>query len=223
MILYSRVTRGSKGTTVKLTSVQHKAAKHITGALSLAAADTLNAHAHILPIDLLFHKVLFRATARIFTLLHIAALKFVKSHKSLLHYLFHLSGLQPNNTETITSICRHHNYQAPHSTHIEGSKDDTLCAVQAINNTAAVRVYVDGSGYKAGMGASAVLYEGTKVRVVQHYYLGSAKQYTAHNGEDVSIIMGLHLPLSFTHHLIGPTIIGCDNQVVSNPIPATSY
>ncbi|KZP08133.1 hypothetical protein FIBSPDRAFT_761911, partial [Athelia psychrophila] len=44
--------------------------------------------------------------------------------------------------------------------------------------------------------------------------LGTSKHYTVHNGEAVSIIMGMHLLLTFTRRLIGPTIIGCDNQAV---------
>ncbi|KZP06928.1 hypothetical protein FIBSPDRAFT_685533, partial [Athelia psychrophila] len=73
---------------------------------------------------------------------------------------------------------------------------------------------VDGSGYKNGIGAAAVLYEGTRVIAVRRYHLGSSKRYTVHNGESVGIIMGLHLLLTFTRRLTGPVIIGCDNQAV---------
>lgn len=171
-IPHSKMTRCSKGTTTNLTSVQRKAAKHITGALSLAAADTLKVHAHILPIDLLFHKILFRAAACIctlppthplYTITRKAASKYVKTHKSPLHHLFHLTGLRPDLTETITPIRRPHSYQVPHSTHIKDSKENALRAAQLVNDTAAVRVYVNGSGYKGGISASAVLYEGTRV------------------------------------------------------------
>ncbi|KZP26413.1 hypothetical protein FIBSPDRAFT_732370, partial [Athelia psychrophila] len=147
-----------------------------------------------------------RATARICTLpqthpLHSiarrAASKCVKSHRSPLHYLFHLTGLRPDFTETITPIRRSRNCIVPHNTHIEGSKEDALRVAQQVNGTAPVRVYVDGSGCKGGIGASAVRYEGT-----------------IHNGEAVGIIMGMHLLLNFTRQLTGPTIIGCDNQAV---------
>ncbi|KZP08134.1 hypothetical protein FIBSPDRAFT_914338 [Athelia psychrophila] len=157
-IPHSKMTRCSKGTTTNLTSVQRKAAKHITGALSLAAADTL--------------KILFRAAACIctlppthplYTITRKAASKYVKTHKSPLHHLFHLTGLRPDLTETITPIRRPHSYQVPHSTHIKDSKENALRAAQLVNDTAAVRVYVNGSGYKGGISASAVLYEGTRV------------------------------------------------------------
>ncbi|KZP26428.1 hypothetical protein FIBSPDRAFT_732299, partial [Athelia psychrophila] len=164
-----------------------------------------------------------RATARICTLpqthpLHSiarrAASKCVKSHRSPLHYLFHLTGLRPDFTETITPIRRSRNCIVPHNTHIEGSKEDALRVAQQVNGTAPVRVYVDGSGCKGGIGASAVRYEGTSVIAVCRYYLGSSKRYTVHNGEAVGIIMGMHLLLNFTRQLTGPTIIGCDNQAV---------
>ncbi|KZP09543.1 hypothetical protein FIBSPDRAFT_759838, partial [Athelia psychrophila] len=126
---------GSVGTTTKLTSVQRKATKHITGALSLAVSNTIEVHVHILPIDLLFHKVLFSAAARICTLppthpLHTlsrrAASKYVKCHRSPLQHLFHQTGLHPATTETITPVRRKLNYVVPHSTHIAASKADTL-------------------------------------------------------------------------------------------------
>lgn len=144
----------------------------------------MDVHAHILPVDLLFHKVLYRAAARICTLPNMhplyalarrAASKFVNLHRSPLHFLFHLTGLHPDDTETITPIRRPRSYEVPHTTHIEGSKEDALCVAQQINDTATVRVYVDGSGYKNGIGASAVMYEGARVIVVRRYHLGSSK------------------------------------------------
>ncbi|KZP07935.1 hypothetical protein FIBSPDRAFT_762171, partial [Athelia psychrophila] len=77
-----------------------------------------------------------------------------------------------------------------------------------------VQVYVDGSRYKGGISAAAVLYEGTRVIAVRRCYLGKLTKYTVHNGGSIGVIMGLHLLLSFTRRLRGPTIIGCDNQAV---------
>ncbi|KZP04112.1 hypothetical protein FIBSPDRAFT_767948 [Athelia psychrophila] len=152
--------RGSKAVTTKLTSVQRKAAKHITGALSLAAADTMEVHAHILPINLLFHKVLYRAAARICTLpilhsLHAIARRtantYVKCHRSPLHNLFHVTKLRPSTTKTISPTRRKPDYIVPHSTHITNSKDDALQDTLRVNERAHTRVYVDGSGYKGGI------------------------------------------------------------------------
>jgi len=52
---------GSIAVTKKLVSVQRRASKLITGSLSTATGDVLDAHANLLPIDLLFNKVLFQA------------------------------------------------------------------------------------------------------------------------------------------------------------------
>jgi len=53
--------RGSVAVTNKLRSMQRKVAKAITGGLSFTAGDIMDVHAFILPVDLLFCKLLFRA------------------------------------------------------------------------------------------------------------------------------------------------------------------
>jgi hypothetical protein len=53
--------KGSVAITNKLRSVQHKVAKTIMGSLSSAAGNILDVHAFILPINLLFCKLLVRA------------------------------------------------------------------------------------------------------------------------------------------------------------------
>jgi len=54
-------TRGSMAITSKLKTVQRKVAITITGAIRTMAGDVIDAHTNILPVDLLFNKVLFRA------------------------------------------------------------------------------------------------------------------------------------------------------------------
>ena len=54
-------TRGSVVITKKLRLLQCKVVKAITGGLSSTAGDILDVHTYILPIDLLFCKLLFRA------------------------------------------------------------------------------------------------------------------------------------------------------------------
>jgi len=54
-------TRGSVAVTNKLRSMQRKVAKAITGGLNSTAGDIMDVHAFILPVDLLFCKLLFRA------------------------------------------------------------------------------------------------------------------------------------------------------------------
>jgi hypothetical protein len=61
-------TKGSMAITNKLCSIQRKVTKAITGALSSTTGNILDVHANILPIDILFHKVLFCATTHILSL-----------------------------------------------------------------------------------------------------------------------------------------------------------
>ena len=51
--------KGLVAITNKLRSIQCKVASTITGALRTTAGDTMDAHANLLPVDLLFNKVLF--------------------------------------------------------------------------------------------------------------------------------------------------------------------
>ncbi|KNZ74017.1 hypothetical protein J132_08671 [Termitomyces sp. J132] len=57
-----RCCTGSVAASKKLNTAQCHAAKTIMGALSTTAADMLELHANLLPINLLFHRVLTRAT-----------------------------------------------------------------------------------------------------------------------------------------------------------------
>lgn len=52
-------TKGSVSITNKLCSIQRKVTKSITGGLSTTARDVMDMHAYILPVDLLFSKILF--------------------------------------------------------------------------------------------------------------------------------------------------------------------
>jgi len=110
---------GSVAITKKLTSIQQRITRAITGALSMTAGNVLETHANLLPIDLLFNKVIFRAATRIatlppshplFSLSYRAAKRYVQRHRSPLHNLFHSTGVIPDTVKTINTICRCPNY-----------------------------------------------------------------------------------------------------------------
>ena len=61
-------TKGSVAITNKLRSTQRKITKSITGGLSTTAGNVMDVHTYILPIDLLFCKLLFRAAIRLCSL-----------------------------------------------------------------------------------------------------------------------------------------------------------
>ena len=113
---------GSLSITRKLSSIQRKVAKVITGSLATTAGDTLEAHSNLLPIDLLFNKILYRNATRITSLpnthpLHPLARKaakhFVKKHRSPLYYLFFTTKsirhlLKPSMQPNATPATPHH-------------------------------------------------------------------------------------------------------------------
>lgn len=112
--------KGSVAITNKLRSTQRKVAKTITGALATTAGDVLDIHAFLLPVDLMFRKVQFRAATRVcalpashplYKVVRRAASRPVKRHRSPLHNLLYASGLQPNEVETITPSCRSPGYR----------------------------------------------------------------------------------------------------------------
>lgn len=213
--------KGSVGTTRLLRSVQRKAAKFITGALNTTAGDVMDIHANLLPIDLLFHKILFRAASRIctlpdthplFKLSRRAAGKYVKRHRSPMHNLFYLTRLHPAHTETITPIRRRPSYRTSFTTIICESKEKALELATTTNDQFPTRIYCDGSGFEGGIGAAAVLYQGPRLVKSLKYYLGPKSKHTVYEAEGVGITLGLHMLANLKSELADTVIIGVDSQ-----------
>ena len=128
-------TKGSVAVTNKLRSTQRKMAKSIMGRLSTTAGDIMDAHAYILPIDLLFCKLLFRSAIRLCSLppahpLHrcvrSAAQRKVKCHQSLIHHLINFVGLNPKDIETVLPVRKSPGYNPVFSLIIPPSKEAAL-------------------------------------------------------------------------------------------------
>ena len=211
---------GSIAISKKLTTVQRHVTKLITGSLNTAASDVLETHANLLPIDLLFDKILFRAATRLaslqpphplFALARKAAKRFVRKHRSPLHYLFHTTGVDPFTIEPIAPTRRRHNFKPSFSTSILSNKPDALAAAKTHHNTQ-VTLYCDGSGFEGGIGASAVLYVNKTEQKSLRYFLGPATEHTVYEGELVGLSLALHLLNSIHFQLHSYTIIGIDNQ-----------
>ena len=104
--------QGSIAVTNKLVSVQRCVAKLIIGSLSSTAGNVMDVHANLLPVDILFHKILFRAATHIASLpathpLHHlsckAASNYIKHHRSPLHNLFFTTKVSPLEVETVVA------------------------------------------------------------------------------------------------------------------------
>jgi hypothetical protein len=106
-------TKGSVSVTNKLCSTQHKVAKTITGALNTTAGNILDAHAYILPTELLFNKLLYKAMLHLCSLLpehplhqliHSATHQKIRRHLSPIHHIIKFACAKPTEIETITPI-----------------------------------------------------------------------------------------------------------------------
>ena len=93
--------------------VQRMAAIHITGALRTTANDVLDAHADILPMELLIDKHCHHEAIRLATLptlhpLHShvkkAAKRKPKKHPAPLHHILHAYKIKPDRIEKIQAI-----------------------------------------------------------------------------------------------------------------------
>jgi hypothetical protein len=216
-------TKGLVAITNKLRSTQRKAAKTVTGALSSTAGDILDVHANLLPIDLLFNKILFRAAVRICSLpqshpLHSAIRKAarrpVKRHRSPLHNLLLLANISPDNVETIAAVRCSPGYIAAFKCYIGSSKERALEAIEDIERSHLVQVFSDGSGFEGGVGASAVLFINNRVAKVLHFHLGSKKEHTVYEAEGVGIAMALHMLKTSNRKLSRPLSICSDSQAL---------
>jgi ribonuclease HI len=213
--------RGSIAVTKKLTSVQRRATKLISGSLSSTAGDVMDAHTNLLPIDLLFHKILFRAAARIASLpsthpLHAlsrkAAHRYVKRHRSPLHNLFFTCKINPTSIETVNATRRRPNYIPSFTTHMEENKIAALLKAHLDFVNYPISVYSDGSGFEGGIGASAVLFIDGNESTALRFHLGSEKQHTVYEAEIVGLTLSLHLLTNLQRQLRQSTILGTDSQ-----------
>ena len=140
-------TKGSVAITNKLRAVQRKIAKSITGGLSTTAGDIMDTHAYILPINLLFCKLLFRAAICLCSLppahplshcVRAAAHRKVKRHLSPIHHLINFAGINPKDIETISPVRKSPGYNPVFSMVVPPSKEVALPLVVLTNDTVPV-------------------------------------------------------------------------------------
>ena len=198
----SAKSKGSVLITNKLKTAQCKVATAVMGGLRTTAGDILDVHAYILPIDLLFSKILFRAALQLWSLpkshplhehLRSRSTKRAKRHLSPIHHLLRFANLDPKQIETVSPVWRSPSYVTPFDLMIPKSKDSTLTFAQLTETVAPVHVYSDGSRYEGGISASAVLYVKDQLIQTLRYYLGTKLEHTVYEAEGVGLVMGLHL------------------------------
>ena len=219
--MHSQKYSGSVGITKQLQKVQGTATRYITGALRGTTFDIMDAHVNIPPIDLLVCKAQFWAASRISTLpqhhplhsiAHRAASRLVWLHRSPLHYLFFITGINPNTTETISPYRWHPTYKPTMSTIIDNDTKRALQTASTAHHITQFKVYCDGSRYQGGAGAAAILYDGNTAAKSLYLHIGPANEHTVYETELVGIILALHLLVLITCLITSTIIIGLGNQ-----------
>lgn len=202
-------TKGSRGRVGKIAAIQRRALLQITGALRTTPTVTLNAVADMLPAQQLINKHCQRATLRLATIpkthplyeaVRRTSRRATKGGKrkylpSPLDKLLEAYPLEVEKIETILPVRLTPKFQPDFKTRIADDKKTSVKEDE--DDTALVKIYTDGSGYKGMIGASAVMYRHlpggrTKEKHLQ-YHLGPETNYTVCDGETVGLALAAHL------------------------------
>ena len=174
-------------------------ALNTTGAMCTMAMDVAVIHANLTPTPFLLQKLCFQAYARMTTLpstnpihkeIHSANCH-RKHHKSPLHHLALSFPLHPKETEEIVAPCHSPKWNPNVKIIIDADKEDAT--KQANKAQEEVQIFMDRSGYNKGIGAAAILRRPGKADKTLHFFLGSTKEYTVYNGEQIGMVLGAEL------------------------------
>ena len=194
--------KGSVAAIKKLASVQHAGAIAITGGFRTSPMDTLDAHAALLPIDLKIERACHDAITRIATLpqehplhklIRKSAKRQIKRHRSPLHALTNIFGLDPSKMERIPLVRTHPKKRGSQIVRLDIPPNKEESKRADANAIESIKVYSDGSAHNGGVGAAATLKRKGKTDRTIKLYLGTTEQHTVYEAELVGMILGLHL------------------------------
>ena len=97
---------------------------------------------------------------------------------------------------------------------IPPSREVTLPFANLTNTTIPICIYSDGSGFKGGIGTSALLYVNDHLSRSLYFYLGTPQEHMVYEAEGVSLVLGLHLLNSLIRQLNHSAVLGTDSQAV---------
>ncbi|KAF8638233.1 hypothetical protein AX14_010207 [Amanita brunnescens Koide BX004] len=184
----------------QLGTIQRRAAILITGAMKTMVSSVLNVLTDLLPIHLAVDKWRYNAAITLATipdkhplydLTKRAAQRYVQSHPSPLHELFHTYSITPRATETIKPV-RHPNTWKPRiTTIIPKSKEEAIQGCH--NDKSEIQIFTDGSMTEGGVGAAAVIHrtKGKEGPVTVQTRLGDARDHTVYEAECAAIALGI--------------------------------
>jgi hypothetical protein len=72
----------------------------------------------------------------------------------------------------------------------------------------------DGSGFKGGIGASALLYIEDHLVKTLHCYLGMEQEHTVYEAEGVGLTMALHMLKGLNCWFNHPVVLGSNSQAL---------
>ena len=227
----TRTTRASThhagpiGVTKRLEAIQRQAAISITGAMKTAPGDATIVHANLTPIGIQLKETGMRAYLRLASrpnhhpiTKHTTRTRArqVKKHRTALHHLADITGINPSRLEKIGTQRYRPGDKTPITVKIAGTKELSIAWDNEHCNRGVV-IYTDGSGLQGTISAAAILFiNGIRTDELR-YQLGSDKQHTVFEGELVAILLGLHL--ARRHIETHPSFsISVDNQAAIKSI-----
>ena len=212
--------RESQWIVAQLRSLQRQAAILITGGMRSTAADTLDHHANLMPMEARIKLVRHRAASRLGSLppthpLHKVTKQLArihgKRHRGPMHELVQEFSIDPLRTETILPARQHPEWSFRGDIDVSMGEKKAIELEQGDRNE--YKIFTDGSGFNDQVGASAVCYRlGAEIRQLR-YRLGSLKYHEVADGECVGLILALHILLSLTD--VKDVTIYLDNQAVA--------
>jgi ribonuclease HI len=224
-----RSLKGSVGHANRIAKVQNLAARLITGAQRTTPIDLLLLHANLIPTRLRMEEQLFKATLRLCSLpeyhpllpyVRKCANRYVQSHRSPLHELFHAFDLHPDCIETLHPIRFYPPSWSPRfTTYIADDKDEAADYCRGRNDD--IRIYTDGSGLDGGIGAASVCFYRGETHTA-HYHLGSSSTHTVFEGETCGVILATHQVISIKPHNPKSLLIALDNQPLLRALSANT-
>ncbi len=200
----------------QLATVQRRAAIMITGAMKTTASTVLNTLTDLLLIHLAVDKWHFNVALSLATLpvnhpLHKmttrTASRYVQSHPSPLHELFHTYNIKLKQVETIHPVRHAITWDLKIKIVIPDSKESAIQGCQ--RDGAEFHIFSDGSLTEKGVGAAAVVYKkGRKISTTRKH-LGCNNEHTVYEAECAAMTLGVH---AIRNRRVKTLTIHIDNQ-----------
>ncbi|KNZ77814.1 hypothetical protein J132_03811, partial [Termitomyces sp. J132] len=183
--------------------------------------NVVNLHTNLLPVELLFAKVLHQAVVCLSSLtpshplyapICRAAKCYVLRHQSPLHHLFHIMGVNLAKIEMVLPVQCCPSYLPSFSKHIAQNKDLALVEADNTFHNTKASVYCNGSSYEGNIGAAAVLFiDGEEANLLK-YHLRPKTHHIVYKAKIISILLGLQLLTDLANRLPAQVAIGSDSQ-----------